>query len=308
MGEVGDRRLGQAWTPAQRWKNEVLFRAALAGLWGARRLSDGSRRAAGRRLGRLGAWLWRGGLERAQRRLSAVFGSRPPVTAWEVFETLGGDLADTLALLHPSVRASERMPLASEVKPVLDEMLARGRGVIFVTAHLGPIDVMAASVAEQGYRVATLARESYDPRFTALYDALRAPRGVRTIYRGRAGAETAVIRALRSGMLVGFPMDLAGRGMRTCEVDFLGETTPIAAGPATLARRLGVPVVVGSPAPTDDGLQVSVQPLELPGCDEAQAVGVMAMALERRIRALPAHWPWMHSAVRGIEERAIARS
>ncbi len=305
---MGDRRLGQAWTPTQRWKNEALFRAALAGLWGARRLSEGSRRAVGRRLGRLGAWLWRGGLLRAQRRLRAVFGPEPPVTAWEVFEALGGDFADTLALLDPCVRAGGMMPLAPDVKPVLDEMLARGRGVIFVTAHLGPIDLMAASVAEQGYRVATLARESYDPRFTALYDALRTPRGVRSIYRGRPGMETALVRALRGGWLVGFPMDLAGRGMRTCEVKFLGESAPIALGPASLARRLGAAVVVGSPVPTDKGLQVTVQPLEVSGLEEAEAAGVMAAALECRIRALPAHWPWMHRGIRRSVARAIARS
>jgi KDO2-lipid IV(A) lauroyltransferase len=189
------------------------------------------------------------------------------------------------------------MPLDPEACRVLDAKRAEGRGVIFVTAHLGPIDIMAASVAEHGYPAATLARESYDPRFTALVESLRAPRGVQTIYRGRQGMESAIIRALRRGMLVGFPMDLAGRGMETRQVPFLGEPTPIPVGPARLARRLGVPVVVGTPAPAAGGMTITVEPLDSDanGSDESLVLA-MAGALERRIRALPAHWPWMHGA------------
>ena len=296
---MGDRRLGEEWSWGQRWKNDALYRAAELGLWGARSMGDGWRRDVGRWLGRVVSWAWRGGRAQAQRRLDLAFGASMPVTVEEVFQTLGQDLADTVSLFDPGVRAGDRMPLAMEGREVLDDVLgrSRGRGVVFVTAHLGPIDVMAASVAEQKYRVVTLARESYDPRFTVLYDALRVSRGVRPIYRGRPGMHKAILRALADGVLVGFPIDLVGRGMRACHVPFLGEVAPIASGAASLARRLAVPLVVGSPAPTGSGLHVTVEPLDariLAERDDQAVVEALACALERRIRALPAHWPWMH--------------
>ena len=294
---MGDRRLGEDWTWRQRWKNELLFRVATAGLWAARCMSDALRRKCGQQLGRLVSWVWRAGRAQVLHRLSLAFGASAPVSVGDVFEALGQDLADTLSLFSSSVRASDLMPLALEGRVVLNEALRSGRGAIFVTAHLGAIDVMAASVAECGYRVATLARESYDPRFTALYDELRKPRGIRSIYRGRAGAEVTIVRLLREGMLVGFPIDLVGRGMRACSVPFLRDVVPIASGPVVISRRLGVPIVVGSPALTKSGMQVTVEPFDpslCVGVGEAAVVEGLASVLERRIRALPAHWLWMH--------------
>jgi Kdo2-lipid IVA lauroyltransferase/acyltransferase len=293
---VGDRRLGEAWTPAQRVKNDALYAVASMALWATRRLSAGARRRLGRTLGRWAARVLGSSQSRAQRRLHAAFGDRPPVTAKAVFEALGEDLAQTVGLLRQDRIASDVMPLSAASRTVLDRALAGGRGVVFATAHLGPIDVMAASVAEAGYPVATLARESYDPRFTALYDALRKPRGIRTIYRGRPGMEAAIVRALRQGHLVGFPMDLAGRGMPTQLVPFLGERAPIPVGPARIALLLGSPVVVGTPEPVGERLQITVESVAWEQGEQAedQLTRAIVMALERRIRAMPAHWPWMH--------------
>lgn len=294
---MGDRRLGEAWTPLQRLKNDVLWGTASTALWAARRMSDETRRRAGRLLGRAAAGVLPAHRARAGHRLAAAYGGVAPVRPVEVFETLGEDLAQTLSLLRSSRPVSEAMPLSAEARQVLDEAVARGRGVVFATAHLGPLDLMAACVAEAGYRIATLARESYDPRFTEMYDALRKPRGVRTIYRGRAGMETAVVRALRGGALVGFPMDLAGRGMQTRELPFLGERSPIPVGPARIAEALGAPVVVGTFAPGGSGMHFTVQLVGLGGdLPEAELTASITRALERRILDLPAHWPWMHGA------------
>jgi len=202
------------------------------------------------------------------------------------------------------------MPLSYEARGVLDEVLSLGRGAVFVTAHLGPIDVMAASVAEHGYSVSTLARESYDPRFTRLYEQLRTPRGVRSIYRGR-DAGSKIVRALRGGGLVGFPVDLVGRGVRARTVRFLGQEDLIAVGPIVLANRLNVPIVIGSPAPGKVELEVTVERFLTEnreysyrrsrggvenGSDEQDLAQSMATILESRVRAIPAHWPWMHKS------------
>jgi len=204
-------------------------------------------------------------------------------------------LADTIALFRGALPARDQMPLSQQSVDCLRSALDMGRGVVFATAHLGPIDVMAASVAECGFPVATLARESYDPRFTELYDAMRDPRGIRTIYRGRPGTETSIVRCLRDGLAVGFPMDLAGRGMAVRRLPFLGSRPPIPVGPAAIARRLRIPVVVGTPAPGRSQLHVRIEMIDAGGqMPERELTAALAGALEARIRDLPHHWPWMH--------------
>ena len=190
------------------------------------------------------------------------------------------------------------MRLGEGVQQQLEEASAGGKGVVFATAHLGPIDRMAALVAASGFRVATLARESYDPRLTALYDRVRGGRGIESIYRGRPGAELAVVRALRRGNLVGFPMDLPGRGMAHIEVPFLGGTQRMAAGRASIALRTGANLVVGTPSRGEgDGLVVTVERVNIEAGDGVeQLTRRVAERLDRRIRGLPERWPWMEGS------------
>ncbi len=254
------------------------------------------RRQMGKLLAQLAATVLTSTRRRTELRLKANYGDASPVTAMEVFGALGQDLGDTLSLLG-NCQANDILPLSEDAREVLDEALACGRGVVFCTAHLGPIEVMAASVAERGYDVVTLARESYDPRFTEVYNAVRQPRGVKTIYRGREGMERSMIRALRDGKLIGFPMDLAGRGMATETYNFLGQPTEIPIGPARIALRLHAPVVVGTPAWGQKGLHISVEPITTENIvkqDERTVTQAIVKALERRILNLPAHWVWMH--------------
>jgi KDO2-lipid IV(A) lauroyltransferase len=189
------------------------------------------------------------------------------------------------------------LSLSEEAETEIGEALAQKKGVVFVTAHLGPMERMAGLVASRGYPVATLARESYDPRFTALYEHLRSSRGVCTIYRGRASSAYSILKRLRQGYLVGFPMDFAGRGMQCGTFEFLGGMAALPLGPATIALRTGAPVMVGTPALGKDGdLHVSVKRMAIePGLDEFELTRRLGAELEGRIRALPAHWPWMHS-------------
>jgi KDO2-lipid IV(A) lauroyltransferase len=225
----------------------------------------------------------------------------PPVTPRDVFVAMGEDLASSLVLLNARERACDHLPISGQAMEVLEQARAAGSGVVFASAHLGPMELVAASVAERGIAVSTLARESYDPRFTALYQRMRTPRGVKTIFRGSPGAELAVVRALRQHGVVGFPMDLMGRGMAAVTCRFLGEDALVPVGPARIALRTGAWVVAGTVAPRADGaMEVTAELVSTEGLgrdDPSKALTErLVEVLERRIRAIPAHWPWMHGA------------
>jgi KDO2-lipid IV(A) lauroyltransferase len=197
------------------------------------------------------------------------------------------------------VRASAFVRVSAESEAVLARVLARRQGAIFLTAHLGPFELVAARIAELGHPSAVVVRESYDPRLDSWVDAHRIGRGLEVIHRGHAGASFRIVRALRRGLAVGFLPDLATRGVASVEVDFLGLRVRFPKGPQEIALRLGAPVVVGALAPvvSDAGPRFELEMTELDAEPKTANVEELtqrvASALEKAIARSPADWLWM---------------
>jgi KDO2-lipid IV(A) lauroyltransferase len=326
-----DLRFGGTWTALQRAKNDVIWAAALAALASTRRLPLDALRGLGRALGRA-AHLGAGGA-----RATALANVARVFPEWDddarrrfvkrSFVTLGEALGETVALLRPG--SVPPLPLTGHTIPLLTRARAEGRGVVFVSAHLGPWERVAAAIVAAGFPLSTLARESYDPRFTRLYARLRAAHGVGVVWRSHPGAAARILRTLRSGGLLGVPMDLRSRvasraasgpasRVACCAVPFLGVSTLTPVGPARIALRSRAAVVVGtaaragqpeatsSPNPNAPRAGPCLGPLvvtatriptdDLP-CDEVGACELTARIngeLSRRILAMPHAWAWMH--------------
>lgn len=282
---ANDVRLGQVWTPGQAAKNHALYGAATAALAVAVRLPSPLLRLAGSVVAHA-AWLASPSLRRkVAARAPEDLGARGVLTG------LGRVLADTVTVLVPT----KPLPLALRPgdRAALAGALAGGRGVVYATAHLGAWEAMGPLLAGEGFPITTVARESYDPRFDALYARLRTARGVEVLYRGKPGFPRALVRAIRAGRVVGFPMDLAGRGVRTIDVPWFGgwtRKTPI--GPAELALRLGAAVVVGTPARDEAGAYLRLEELATQGHDAASLTAALAERLSERVLGLPDAWPW----------------
>jgi Kdo2-lipid IVA lauroyltransferase/acyltransferase len=297
-----DLREGEAWTAPQTLKNGLLFFAARAALGLLAPLPASWLRALGRALGRLLYFSLRGTRRLVEHNLARAL---PRLTAEErgaiargVYVELGGHLGDTVALLSPR-HALAPLPIHPRSRKILDSALAEGKGVVFVSAHLGPWERVAGSLVAAGIPLTTLAREGYDPRFTKLFEKLRQKLGVEAIYRGSPGAPVRIVRALRRGRLLGAPMDLESR-VPSVVCPFLGSPARTAVGPARIALRTGAAVVVGTVAPAGaGGLQITATRLDTTGHDggpEGERALTMALneELSRRIRAFPTGWVWMH--------------
>ncbi len=294
---AADVREGGTWTSRQRLKNDALYALVRATLAIVRRAPRCLVALLCRALGVL-AWALLGRERRLVRaRLAAGLGEPAPQRRVRAAFLAAGDvLADTLALLDPREPAGRTMAMNAASRAVLRDALAEGRGVVYVAAHLGPWERMAALLVAEGFPVATVARESYDPRFTALYERLRAPRGVRSIYRGRPGAATAIVRELRAGRAVGFLIDLPSR-VRSIPAPLFGVTARLPVGAARIALARGAAVVVGTPAPAgpDGRLQLLIE--RVPANDltpgprgDATLTARLARALEAQIAARPEAW------------------
>lgn len=284
------------WTPAQRAKNHAIYLAVSAALFIAARLPRRTVERAGEILGALAHVLL------ARERACARHNVRTAFPTWDektshrlvrrTFLTLGRFLGETVSGLRGPL---EPLEIAPEARELLSSSLEHPEGVLFVSAHLGPWERVAASLVHAGFPLTTVAREPYDPRFQKLYKALRETRGVGAIYRNDRGAAIKILRTLRRRTLLGMPMDLKSR-VPSVQAPFLGRLAATPVGPAKIALRTGAVVVVGSVAKRDDGtLHVTAARIDTTGLDEHELTTRLNLELSRRIMQYPEAWPWMHA-------------
>jgi KDO2-lipid IV(A) lauroyltransferase len=318
---IADVRDGRRWSRAQSVKNDVLYALAITALALVRPLPAAALRTLGRALG-IAAYALFGDARRiARANLARAFPSLDDrargALLRRTYLSLGTSLGDTLAMLGGSSTIgahAHALSLDDASRETLREAHGEGRGVVFASAHLGPWEAVAAALVAAGVPLTTLARESYDPRFTRLYDRLRSAHGVRAIYRGTPGAAARIVRTLRRNAVLGVPMDLRSR-VPSIAVPFLGAPALTAIGPARIALRTRAAVVVGTAAPLGHGARIGVTVTRIPSGDlRADDAGALALTtrinaeISRRILAMPDAWPWMHDRFGSASESASKRA
>jgi KDO2-lipid IV(A) lauroyltransferase len=199
-------------------------------------------------------------------------------------------------------RLREYVTFAPGAQERLRELGAAGRGILFVTGHVGNWELMAQRVGEE-MPCATIARTGNDPKLTELVGRMRAEGRVETLWREDPGTARAMIRCFKQGKLLGILIDQDTR-VQGVFVPFFGRPAFTPRGAADLALRFRVPVVVGwcrrrSPVPGGghviDLVEVPYDPV--PPDKEAEVVRLTAACtalLEAAIRASPEEWVWMH--------------
>lgn len=186
---------------------------------------------------------------------------------------------------------------------LLQEVIARGKGMVFVTGHLGNWELLARRIARAGVPNAVIAKAGADPGLNELAEQFRAGGGVATLWRESPDTGRAIIRTFRQGKALGILIDQDTK-VQGVFVPFFGREafTPRAA--ADLALRFGAPVVVGTihrrgPRP-EDGHRLEVTELPFaaePPDREAEVIRLTAactVVLEEAIRRHPTEWVWMH--------------
>nr|WP_199243245.1 lysophospholipid acyltransferase family protein [Vitiosangium sp. GDMCC 1.1324] len=187
---------------------------------------------------------------------------------------------------------------SDEDRGVLEEALARGKGVVFVSGHVGNWELLARRVARAGYPSQSIAKETTDPRLTALVERFRALGGVRSIWRGQEGAARAMLRALKAGEILGLLIDQDTK-VQSVFVPFFGELAATPRAAADLALRTGAAVVVGFCQREGDGYRLWMEevPWQASEDRESDAVALTAalsQRIEAAIRRAPEQWVWMH--------------
>jgi len=181
----------------------------------------------------------------------------------------------------------------------MDSALARGCGVIAVSAHMGVYSLIGPRLEHDGYRFLMVVRDLESVSGSAMYARCREMIGLRavaTVPEKQFLKNT--LGMLRSGGIVGIIAD-ENRRRGGIFVNFFGRSASTAPGPAALARRTGAAIVPMFIVRNQDDTQTIHihEPIFCTrGADEQAdvrtATAAFTQAIELQIRQDPAQWPW----------------
>ena len=272
----------------------ALVRGALAGL-GA--LSWPRARALGERLGRGALAL---GIRRSVARANLAL-AFPAWSAEERERVLRAHYAELgrVAAEYAQLGRLARAPLGEvvvEIRGVEHAEALRGRGAILMSGHYSNVELAGACIGRFN-PTDFLVRPLSNPGVERMIAARRAAAGVGRI--STADGARAVYDALAAGRWVAFLADQDAR-RRGIFVPFRGVPASTPVGAARIALRSGVPILMGFVTRRDDGrFDLEIEPPlwpEEPGAPDAvrRLTERHVAALERRVRARPELWFWLH--------------
>ena len=178
--------------------------------------------------------------------------------------------------------------------------VAEGRGVILLTGHIGAWELSVYAHSIYGHPMSFLARRIDNPLVERLAESYRARYGNRSI--DKRGSVREVLKALKSGGVVGILADLNTSCEEGVFCDFFGVKACATAGVATLALRTGAVVLPGYLI-WDEKARIHRLHFEPPvetintGNQKEDVIANTARyakVLESIIRRHPDQWLWIH--------------
>jgi KDO2-lipid IV(A) lauroyltransferase len=180
----------------------------------------------------------------------------------------------------------------------VERSLAEGRGVMFVTGHLGNWELGGSYVAARGVPLEAVARRMENPLFDAYLNETRRRIGMTVIHD--ADAVRRVPRAMREQHGVAFLVDQGAVGLASTWVPFFGRYAKTPRGPAVFALRLKTPLLFACSLRQPDGrfvIHFEPVPVESTGTLDADVDRIVASytsTLERWVRRAPEQYFWHH--------------
>ncbi len=179
-----------------------------------------------------------------------------------------------------------------------ESAIARGKGVIFLTCHLGAFDLQITVMSLRGLKPNIIGTPLKDERLNELLFDYRNSHGAIAIERGKETLR--LIKALKRGGSVAILIDQDTK-VKSRFVDFFGMPAATPVGAAILALKTGAAIIPTYIYLGDDNIQhmhiLPMIPLEVSGDDEQDMIvntQNYTRFIEAQIRNHPEQWVWMH--------------
>jgi len=214
------------------------------------------------------------------------------------YGSLGRTSVETAIL--PSRSRQQIIELFEDVQgwSIVEERLARGKGLIVITGHLGNWELAGAMVAAHAMPIDVVVRLMGNPLFDQFLSRTRARLGMTVIRDRDAVRQTA--RSLRAGRVIAFLADQSGLHIASSFINFFGRPAKTPRGPAVFALRLDAPLYFGACVREPDGryrIHVREIAAERTGDTEFDVDAILneySRLLEQYVRETPEQYFWQH--------------
>lgn len=217
----------------------------------------------------------------------------------------------------PRLWLGVEVPVEWQGREHVEAALKAGRGVVFLTPHLGCFEITAQAYAQAfgqyGQPMTVLFRPPRQAWLANLVTHSRARPGMATAPTTLAGVKQ-MLKALKAGHCVGLLPDQVPPHSQGVWAPFFGKDAYTMTLSVRLAAQSGATVLLawGERMPLGRGYTVHVQPLSEPlRADLTEAAGQINAAMELLIRRCPTQYLWgyaRYKSPRANHESMAARS
>ncbi len=181
----------------------------------------------------------------------------------------------------------------------LREQINQGRGLMILSGHFGNWEYMGAALANVGPQLYCVFKEQKNLAIDGVIKQIRINVGIHP-FKVKSGAAKGILKALQEKGLVVILIDQHA-GKKGEFIDFLGRPASTSSGPALIAIKHRVPVVMAFGVREQDGY-IRVHLEKFPDITQFKVSddGVREFLteynkiLEKYIRKYPEQWFWMH--------------
>ena len=180
----------------------------------------------------------------------------------------------------------------------VEEVMAKGKGAVMVTGHIGNWELAGGYVAARGIPLDAIVRGMANPLFDAYINHTREELGMTIVHDSEAVRRTP--RSLRAGRAVAFVADQGAKGLASTFVPFFGRPAKTPRGAAVFALRFEVPVLFVVALRKPNGrYRLIVERLEAKRTGDMDSdvdaiVARFTERLEHWVRVVPAQYFWQH--------------
>jgi KDO2-lipid IV(A) lauroyltransferase len=215
-----------------------------------------------------------------------------------VFEMLGKNAGEMLRATRVKTLSDLEKFLITHGLENYEHAIKKGKGVIFLTCHLGAFDLQVSNMALRGLNPNIIGTPLKDPRLNDLLWNYRNMHGAIAIERGKETFR--LIKVLKSGGSVALLIDQDTK-VKSEFVNFFGKPAATPVGATILAMKTGasiVPTYVYLGADWRQHMHILPEiPMITTGDEQADIISntqVLTNFIEDIIRKYPEQWVWMH--------------
>jgi|GEM_PF-374360 len=258
--------------------------------------------ALGAGLGWLASFLLFGEFKKALASLAVAFPENTPAQnrrlARACFTHLGRTACELACIRQIDANLEAWVEWPPEARQLLEEARQEGRGVIFVSGHVGNWELLARRVAMAGIPCASIAKATTDLRTTRWIEQFRAQGKLVSIWRESPSASRQMLQTLRNNGVLGLLIDQDTR-VQSLFVPFFGKLAKTPRAAADLALLSQAPLVVGFCQRMPSGrYRLSMRRIPAPTqrsyAAALELTASLSQEIETAIRQTPEQWVWMH--------------